>query len=343
MNIPKSNIWQSCREACISEFPENLKLTLSNSNNLSHWLQMGAYTVSFAGNQKFEIEVNEAEFATVLYCEIEQFLNHISEQQAVIYQSATSTTWPSSAWLTVTLYYWYFFSGLAWLRLIGKPTIFLDKQATGNLFALASSQGTSPGGGTYAISVAPSTGLNTRQITLKKSKNRQHHDSLWFDLYKDLNDRVLVFGPLSGNSLEKRLFNVLISNPWREGYTWATDFRNGVNYKPGFAYTLNSETQLANVIRTIRNAKFKTVEALVREIEDNLTFLKNRKASSLDYPALTTKHIFLKATLLSHMCRNLYDDLIQARRADRRPQSKRSHFLENYKLKLGTITWPFVA
>jgi hypothetical protein len=61
------------------------------------------------------------------------------------------------AWLAVTTYYWGFFAAIAFSRLLGRTTWFLDRPTVTNFQTLAPSPGLGPGAGAYRMSCTPNS------------------------------------------------------------------------------------------------------------------------------------------------------------------------------------------
>lgn len=196
----------------------------------AEWLAQGYFTP----NPPKSFNANRSDILTSLFWEVELFQNHAVEQFIELVSLRPPGQIRSHAWGCVTLYYLAFFLAQAFVRLVGKPTLFVSPRLAGEL---EQKTGLKLNPGSYCIQVQAHSSASTSDYTMKVLKQK-HHDAIWVAV------TTLVESATQQNLKgdEALMFDYLLQKGLRKYYdnavTWPSNIRNKTNYLPGFAYTL---------------------------------------------------------------------------------------------------------
>ena len=248
--IPKGPLWQSLRQAALFSIPEGT--LLRPDPHLITRVAKDDYTVRRVSGTGFELEASGAEIGSVLLADAENLLDAAAEQQVCIWRHINANYWLSPAWLSVTTYYWAFFLLLALTRLLGKTTWYVDREVGLRLVRLANIQSARPGQGCFRLVVGKRV-IDLRSPIDIAQTRRRVHDETWRNWDQICRQDLAPLLQGTANSMEDRLFTVIIRANNALGPEWPSAFRNAVNYRPGFAYSGVRKTKLLDSYSYLRH------------------------------------------------------------------------------------------
>lgn len=231
---PRASAWQKFIEDAFSIIHTEGSEPALSDESLADWRRRGGYFVKGLTKKEFYIDCAKMEFSSVILAEIELLLDHITEQRAQVANGIIIGSSPS--WTLVSLYYWSVYAGLAWLRLVGRPLVYLYRDDIDKLVGM--NIGTeikhSPKTGTFNFLCDPAFDRGTRtNLQLQASNANNFHEGIWngISIYfgAHLNTKGLKLTP------ESRILNVLCKFNEVQS-SWPSQLRNSVNYRPGFSY-----------------------------------------------------------------------------------------------------------
>lgn len=326
------------RTLCLQVVPTGVAVHHTSASPLHLWRNTGTFLVTGCNKNSIVIETAGDEIAAALMADAEHLLDHAAEQRATV-KYLMMNSWNSPAWLTVTIYYWAFFSAIAVTRLAGKSVWFLDKGAVEDLRRLAPSSVTRPHAGPLNLTVSPYISATERQIILKPSK-LQFHDAVWGCL-QDLLSEAFAQSNDKANALEYRLMWCFHEVNHRLGKSWPSSVRNLVNYRPGGSYREVIRDTEIDLARFIRNTFPITFEDLVSFFEDHIVKIKNGGIAANDIPLLV-RILGIFTFALSTIAGELHAEVIQRTAGDRRWLQLRKIFLHQHCVS-GEEIWPLTA
>lgn len=340
MNFPKGAVWQSCREHALISITDASSFSPHNPLTLTNWRQRGSFSVVTASSKGFTLHCSAAEIGSAMLGDIEYLFNHIAEHRALVHDVIKGTQWNSPAWLLVTIYYWGLFAALIWTRLLGKGIIYLDRQSVRDLRTLASTTSGSPsGGGTYRIGIGEDLSATSREVMLEKLAASHFHECAWQQIIRDAKCRFDQYADEDTDKTEFRMFRCLAFPGHATTDAWPSELRNAVNYRPGFAYTQVIKAPGLDLIQFIRNHPFRSVEDVVDTYELELNKITS-VSSIATTPSSYSKVMFLKATILTSLCEELFAEVLQIRRLDPRWSNKRASFYKERGIQREGKVWP---
>jgi hypothetical protein len=234
--IPKGPLFFNLRTRLLNLYPENANVVFRSRNTCVDWLKSGTYTVYGVDKYNFTIEANKVDFASVLLSEVENLLNHCVEHIKELILNLDVGNERSDAWQVVTIYYYGYFAAQCFLRLIGRPIIFLDKAAV-NLVGATSNLNIIPNRGNYIINTVSDLSATSSQYGFKRL-DKSNHEAVWVEFFKVIEElsKTAIINP---DASEIAFFKDLISSGLKSVYKsneWPAVIRAMANYRPGFAY-----------------------------------------------------------------------------------------------------------
>jgi hypothetical protein len=322
--IPKGDVYFSLREKMLDFYSGDLKPDLRNRSTLGEWLITGIYTVQSITPNEIIIEASKEDISSSCFSEIEFLYNSSYEQILEIANFISDKKERSDAWSIVTLYYLGYFVSQALLRILGSPIVFLKKDLINNVLKMKGSS-VKLGSGSFVIHKIKDISINKSEYKIRKLKGRLHEEC-WRNLYQILEENIgkskdvdeIIF---YNNILNKKLFKIY------EEHGWPSGIRNKANYRPGFAYRLVEK----KVVGKTRNA------VINNYIHDPINYLKNL-CNSMDRCIINDKEddfdihvelLYLIIWAYVLLLKELYKDLLERKRVDKRMSTYRKNFLKN--------------
>ncbi len=336
MSFPQGPIWQTLRQRALDAVPPGSQSRYSAPVTLRQWQTAGAYTVATTAPQRVEIAAFSDEIGGVLLVEAEHFLDHAAEHQVVLFKQRTSDAWTSSAWQTVTVYYWAYFALLALTRLVGDSIWYVDDSVAAQLSTLAPAGSARVGAGPYRLRCGRILSVTQRQLDLRRAKGRSH-DALWKLWGVIVDDLISTSAPLSGSE-EERLFIAIRRAATTLGPDWPSELRNVVNYRPGFAYRAGR--------MPARRISLKHIPVVPHGFSDHLSSFESSVAALTPNLPVSAQpdvvaRLLVDYTLVLHtLSRAVYSEVVDRSGLDKRWQRNRSGFLEKHGVSVQDGTWP---
>jgi hypothetical protein len=323
MRYPVGPAFQHLRSLSLTAIPSDVKANCNNPWTLSDWRHSGNYTITSCATNGFTLECSSVDLGNCFLSEAEFLLDHVAEHRVTVWRDISSSGWVSPAWLTVTVYYWAFFSALAISRLIGSALHYLTRDNL-RIFKSLITGACNAGGGAYEFIFEKELSITKSQYSLKHSRNSNYHEAVWKHLAKVLFDTYRNYADEQNNSLEYRLFSCISDNPEQSQSTWPTALRNAVNYRPGLAYREVRKHRDIDLCSYIKETKMMTFNDVVDAYEitkrglGTLNVMTNRS----EYCRL----LVLKAVLLTSLAEALHNDVRSRRGIDERWGKMRTLF-----------------
>lgn len=304
MIIQGGPAWQEIRSQALDAIPIGSIANNQLLKPLREWLRQSYFVVNATSKSSFELEVDINDFAGTLFDDADRLLNHSTEHQFEVFDRFCRNEWTSAAWLTVTCYYWAFFSVQAFSRLTARNLVlFLSQETAAHLSRMCvSSTPVNPGAGAYVLEATHPVALNKRQITIAKTTGRLH-DAVWKSFFKYC-ESILAFADATNSPIEYRLISVLVRSFKELGADWPSRLRNAVNYQAGLCYKLKNSTG-HNVLprRRIYRGRY-SVSEVIDLMENNLGILAGEKDVIVGIENYGTLLV-----CCSYLCFALVDDL----------------------------------
>jgi hypothetical protein len=247
--------------------PEYTDVEPYRDKNLNGWRVSGAYSTDTTTKNGFRLQVNQREFAAVIFSECQHLLNHATEQRAHLQNALSTGSEPSPSWMLVTLYYFSLFVALAWTRSANKAIIYLDKEA---IVTFCQGRSPRPGGGPFTVtaSLDASTGITYAEFA--KSTSSHFHDALWIsvcnickEISTDIVNKTKDRRPTEEELLSLRLLQLFDRVKFKYPLTWQSDFRSAINYRPGFSYRSVVKNNFLKTASRIGSKQLNDIEAVI--------------------------------------------------------------------------------
>ena len=338
--ISDSNIFEEIRSCALLFHSLEAKVVWSrNPISFGAWLvdrDQGPSQV-FSKDKEISFRCSNNEISAILLAEAElltnQCLEHANEMLLYLGQKNRVR---SEAWLVVTIYYYAFFAAQALLRLLGKPTVFLDKPKAAYLRSL-SSDGTPIGAGTYSLSGPFETTSSGSDYKLIPNKHRPHQ-AVWCTLLGFIQAQIQKHRS-TASSKTFMFYNNLSGGVLRNIYQdmdWPSGIRHVANYSPGFAYQLVFQKLNLDALHTLERARSATAPKLLENLQSSIVCVSK---SSLYKHHVCLLHDFSHCVF--YLMRTVYAELFTRRKFDRRWEQDRERFTDN-NLK-SPKNYPFIA
>lgn len=319
--IPRGTIYSELRSKMVGNFPEGSKAVFGDSTTVGEWLSTGSLVVKSSTKNRVTFEAPIIEFGSSLLTEIENLLNHCFEHLQELGCASQDKRVRSEAWNTVTAYYFAFFSASALLRLLGRPVVFLNRNQLQSFPKMLGS-GIAPSQGAFEILFVSSISATHAEFSLHPTN--KVHEATWQcllgifdDMHRNLSPKpdareVLFYASLS----TKVLFSQYVN------FQWPSSVRNRANYRPGFAYKL----------QTARSPTFNLIsewaQAEPQETSQILERIVTACRSDVDNFANHIQLMTAVGTSLFLLARELYSDLLTRKTLDKRWEHNRRSYRE---------------
>jgi hypothetical protein len=335
--IPRGVIFRELRSRMVSHFPDESKSVFRDSGTVGEWLTTGSLSVTKCSKKEVIFEAPQVEFASILLTEIENFLNHCFEHLQELGCVSYDERVRSQAWNTVTAYYFAFFSGSALLRLLGCPVLFLKREQLSSFATMLGGGVASPHQGSFELVRTKAVSATYSEFRLRTTS--KIHEATWINLL-NLFDGLRRHPP-AADAKEALFYDSLCTKllfPHYLNFEWPASIRNRANYRPGFAYKL----------QTGRSPSFKLIEdwarmeppEATRIIDDAVTACR----SDIGNFDCHVRLMIAVGTSLFLLARELYSELLARKGLDRRWEQTRRVYrkkmvfpIENDKMLLRTF------
>jgi len=287
----------------------------------------------------FRIVASADDFGAALLTDAEFLMDHAAEHQVTLWRQIRTNEWLSPAWLTVTTYYWGFFLALALSRMLGNSAWFLNQDMSRDFRRLAGPiLPNPPGSGCYRLQCGNAVSLNDREVMLRKRRGRVH-DEIWTLLWEWWRDKMASMTPGSGDPLEERLGNAIVTAGNRLGPSWPSQFRNAVNYRPGYAYTAVRRTRVLDSYRSWNAPNTYSIEELIAGFENTLAAAIVRPNLDEDPQAIAELLVYFTFALHA-TTHELHSELLDRHGLDARWRNSRLRFLRSNDINGPSGNWP---
>jgi hypothetical protein len=337
VSLPQSAIWQRLRQSALDAIPAGSAVSYRAPITLASWQAQGTYTISSTSASKFALAASPSDFGGALLSDAAFHLDHALEQQASLRDSLSSDQWASPAWQVVTVYYWSYFSAMAFTRLLGRTVWFLTPQVAQQLSAIAPQGSQRVSRGTYEVACGGSLGAELRNISLEK-RSRRVHEQLWSTLFGLLESVIAEVGEGVAAVEEERLFQTITRSAHVLGNDWPSTFRNLVNYRPGFAYTAPRFLRSVEGFNYL-TARAQTIDGVVSRLEDDVIRMHSQADLELQ-PQVAARMLADLAILLSRLAHALHDEVVERSGVDRRWLVSKRRFSKQRGLVSDGGMWP---
>ena len=327
--IFKGTIFFSLRSKVLDFYPEKCQTNKRERVSFTEWLQKGIYNIVLINNTEIIIESSPQEIGSILLSDIEYLCNMCFEhlQESLCFNLDERIR--SDAWNIVSIYYFGFFVTQALLRLIGRPVLFINKEAI-QFLKRGTKSLQNPGSGTYLLEKLKDLSGTTSEYRLKYYKNKIHEAS-WKQLFN------ILEGEINNNKLTAELGEILFYKAITtkklfriyNNYEWPSRIRNKANYRPGYAYRL-----IENIIEG------KSKRLIIRWLNCNEQVIMDNLNSSINLCIASTDNDLPGHVSLLHdisqslfiIFRELYFELLNRRHLDLRMELKRKDFVKKMTL-----------
>lgn len=301
------------------------------------WLRSGSYSVVSTTPKRFNLEGVSTEMGAVLLAEAGFLLDHAQEHAMHIRHQLAGGRWFSSAWLSVSVYYWAFFIASALAKMRGKSPCFLSDSQARALRQLAPLTSGTAGAGLRIVSCEQPTSLTMREISIKQPSQSRVHDAVWKLWFGEVRELVRK-ADVKSASQELRIYlpQVLAANAL--GDSWPSDYRNLVNYVPGLAYGAARGRTPTATFATISTSGRSAAEALSR-LETDSTAISPDKSIG-DQLAACTRLLLSTTIVLDSLANELFREIILSRELDRRWLTARYVLAKTQYKNFEDVNWP---
>jgi hypothetical protein len=336
--IPKGSVFFRLRQRVLDFYPEKCRILHKMRVTFTDWLQKGTYVPLSVTKSEIILEASPADISSIFLSDVEFFSNNCFEHIQECLCFSKDERIRSDAWNVVTIYYFSFFVAQALLRLLGKPLMFINKEALTFVGKITGSPSV-PGSGVFYLEKIEDLSIVSTKYRLKSYRKR-FHEATWKLLFGILNNilseitsykdakELLFYEALT----TKKLFKIYTD------YQWPAVLRNRANYIPGFAYLL-VEKKIVGKTRSLIN------ELDGCEEGDILNLLNSSISScSTNDDNEFSSHISLlhhTAHSLFILFRELYFELLDRRHLDRRMELKRKQFINKMDI-FENASYPFM-
>ncbi len=275
-----------------------------------------------------------------MLAEIELLLDHITEQRIQVANGITQASSPS--WTLVSLYYWSVYAGLAWLRLVGRPLVYLYRDDIQKLIGMnvGAEIKHSPKTGTFSFLCDPTFDSGTRtSLHLQASNANNFHEGIWNGIASyfgnHLNTKGLKLTP------ESRIVNVLCK--FNEVQTWwPSQLRNAVNYRPGFSYRAVHGYDNLKLFELFQKYTNRSLQDLVEAYEALTSRVHTKKIESA--PEHFCEALVLRTLVFDVLLNEFRNEIASRLNFTGKRQRARTVFLRANNLINGAgQVWPYVS
>lgn len=334
--IPQGIGWQHLRSVSLDAIPTGTSVYHTTAVPFHEWRKRGAFTVGFCSKKSVILESAGEEIGVALLSDGEFFADHAAEHAAHVHDVIKSRHWSSPAWNVVTVYYWAFFSVMAITRLVGRSTVFLDRDALSDFATLAGAT-EQPGAGAIYLDIGPYSTATLRSISLRPAK-LQLHDAVWRSAHRLISEVASKSDPLT-NSVEHHFWSVLKRSADRFGPDWPSKLRNAINYRPGCGYlevTRKATIDLAASMKSETPVAMQSLADLLEKADSDIA----PGSTPWEDTRVFSRLLGFYAVAMTAVLDLLHSEVVERQGADRRWRRLRKRFfLERFSAS--DCTWPF--
>lgn len=329
-------IYFHLRSSLLSSYPPGCRASLERTLTLPQWFQRGAYTVSSVTNTDIVITAAPIDVASAMITDIELFSNACFEHLQELLSFSQDTRPRSDAWNVVAIYYFSYFAAQVFLRLIGRPVMFLNKDTIRDIKRLSRTTATSRlGAGTFLVSKIADVSLSQADYRITRS-DKKPHEATWKTTFAYLDD--LCRNPSIATDAAELLFYKLLTTKSLFGvytdYEWPSLVRNKANYSPGFAYRHLQGVCVGRAKHTIDAWKIIDSSTLVRHMQSAEEACDR---SETDFAAhVRLLHDISQGLFL--LSRQLYSELLDRKGLDPRWEQMRSKYRSRMSMSEGEFS-----
>lgn len=337
---PRASAWQKFIEDSFSIIHTEGSEPALADESLADWRRRGGYFVKGLTKKEFHIDCAKVEFSSVILAEIELLLDHITEQRTQVANGISIGSSPS--WTLVSLYYWSVYAGLAWLRLVGRPLVYLYRDDIEKLVSMniGGEAKHSPKTGTFNFLCDPTFDNGTRtNLQLQASNANNFHEGIWNGISNyfgaHLNTKGLKLTP------ESRIVNVLCK--FNDVQTWwPSQLRNAVNYRPGFSYRAVHGHDNLKLVTLFQKYTNRSLQHLVDGYEALASKANTKNIEN-------TPEYFCEALILRTL---VFDSLLNEFRNEiasrlnftgKRQKARTAYLRSNHLVNAAGQVWPYVG
>lgn len=337
--FPRSSAWQRFIEDSFSIIHTDSAEPALADESLADWRRRGGYFVKGLTKKEFHIDCAKAEFSSVMLAEIELLLDHIVEQRIQVANGIALASSPS--WTLVALYYWSVYAGLAWLRLVGRPLVYLYKDDIEKLVGMnvGVESKHAPKSGTFNFLCDPTFDSGTRtNLQLQASNSNNFHEGIWSGIASYFNNHLKTKGLKL--TPESRILNVMCKfndiQTW-----WPSQLRNAVNYRPGFSYRAVHGHDNLKLFELFQKYTSKSLQDLVAAYEVLTPKVNTKKIESA--PEHFCEALILRTLVFDALLNELRNEIGGRLNFTGKRQRARVAYLRTYHLvnEAGQV-WPYV-
>jgi hypothetical protein len=319
----QGSIYNELRSKMLSFYPEGDYTKHKNRQLFNDWIKHGYYTpLSCTKQTGADFEATKLDIAITILNECELLYNACIEHLLELNQIVRNNQLHSDAWNVVTMYYFAFYAAQSFNKLIGNPIFFLDSASLSNFAS-------GLGGGTFELSWDEDISLTQTKYCLHKIKRRLH-DAVWHQTFSQIETLTKKY-PLDKCPNELNLFSNITDKRLHKtygNYSWPSEIRNKANYIPGFAYTLVEDKTICNSFKCISNF-IKNEQKIDNKLQDS--FDNCCESLEVSFFRGHVSALFHMGMGIFYIVQNLYDDILERRKLDRRMQDKRKAFISKYQ------------
>lgn len=317
--IPRGTIYNELRSQMVGHFPQGSKAVYGDSNTVGEWLSTGSLVVKTSLKKRVTFEAPTVEFGSILLTEIENLLNHCFEHLQELGCVSQDTRVRSRAWNTVTAYYFAFFSGSALLRLLGRPVVFLNRAQLLS-FPMMLGCGVAPSQGSFEILRVRSISATHAEFSLQATT--KVHEATWISLLGlfDEMHRNLSPNPDPKEALFYASLSTKVLFSEYVNFQWPSSVRNRANYRPGYAYKL--QTALGHNSKLFTDWAQKEQPEACRILDRAVTACRSDVGNFETHVQLLTA-VGISLFLLA---RELYSELLTRKALDKRWEHNRCSY-----------------
>lgn len=325
--IERGPIYSSVLRDVLRTFSDDFTVPLGTTRSVGDWLVHGAFQVQSYSSKKIDIEASKSDFNSYAFGEIELLRNHCLEQfyeMACAFQDARPR---SDAWQLVTTYYFGFFAAHQFLRLIGRPVLYLDKNRLSFLNKLAVI-----GVGSKSVTAGSFLLFESAQISATQSlyslvRMERIHEDTWKEVFAYLKTKLSILS--KGESSSESLLYSLISTKSVESVMgrmdWPSVVRTRANYRAGVAYRLIDKIAPARMKRNLERWSAQSNSKCVGFLAGSCISCLSGGELEIERAGKLMLDVCMSIFVFSNV---IYKDLLERRRFDRRWESRRKSFVE---------------
>jgi hypothetical protein len=329
--IPKGPIFAHLRTESLTFFPDDCHAVIDEKQTFGDWLESGSYVPANVSQREIVFDASAFELSSVVLADAERLLDHCFEHIQELVCFATDKRFRSGAWQVTTIYYLGFFTMQAFLRLVGRPMVFLDRKQLAAFSCFKAGGGALPRGA-YKLKFLTAMSVTQSRYSLKPVAGRIH-EATWnagLGLLADASTNATLASNVDEVEWYSALTRTRLAPIYANcNFTWPSFLRNKANYRPGFAYRLLTGPY-GKVTRGIHKRWLTASNDGVRKIILESAPLLAQTTQDLSEHV---KVLFDFSLSLFILTREVYSELRQRRTLDPRWEQKRLRFARNMAWK----------